>query len=127
MNIAYACLVISIEVLSGLVLGIASGFGLEANNDVGAGVQIPFSNAVLRWLFQRADNLSIFDALLYLLLFCLWLPIFFGLVLLPLFVALKLSLGGSFLLWGTFGPLLMTAIIGKVVGRNLWRRRANEA
>jgi hypothetical protein len=76
-------LAIAIAVGDGLALGIASGLALEANASAVKGVDPPFETAVLRFLFRRADNLTFFSAVAYLVLFAVALPVLIALLGLP--------------------------------------------
>jgi hypothetical protein len=117
-------LAIAIAVGDGLALGIASGFALEANASAVKGVDPPFENAVLRFLFRRADNLTFFSGVAYLVLIAVAVPVLIALLGLPFIAGKFLSLPETdSVLWSLFGAMVVAMVCGKFVGARRWNRR----
>jgi len=125
LNTLKLILVIGAAVSSGLGFGALRGIGAAANEAAEAGLDVSFSNPVLRFLLSPgpAKNLTFVSASLFLLLLVVWIPTAVVLMALPYLVAIWLSVLDSLTpWWGPFAVEFAAMFAGSAIGRRMAAR-----
>lgn len=117
MNTLGFLLTIGLALCDGMALGFASGFALQANASATEGVDVPFDNVAVRFLFRRANNLNMISGVMYLALIAIVFPLLIALLVLPFVVATLFALPGAPFVWGSvLGAMVVGMVLGKFVG-----------
>ena len=125
MNTLKLILVVGVAVCCGLGFGALRGIGAAANEAAEAGLDVSFSNPVLRFLLSPgpAKNLTFDSASLFLLLLVVWVPTALVVMALPYLEASWVSALDSVKpLWGPFAVEFAAMFAGAAIGRRMAAR-----
>jgi hypothetical protein len=119
----FAAIAVTIAgLVSGGIVGTVFGFGLASHKDVLAGIRPTRANRFIRWLARPSREFTSSETLIALILILVWIGVFLFLCAVPIVVATMVSGEGSSLGVYGFGVFVVTGLLAKYVGAELWQR-----